>query len=178
MKLLFDFLPVVLFFITYKAYDIYTATLVIMVALSIQTTIFWIKHKKIDFNHTITLVLVMILGVATLIFKNEIFIKWKPTAINWTFAVLLLGSQFIGTKTIIQRLMGNKITLPEIVWTRLNMSWAIFFIVSGIANIYVAYNFSTATWVNFKVFGVLGGTLAFGIAQSLYLAKHLKEAPQ
>ncbi|MBU0744074.1 MAG: septation protein A [Gammaproteobacteria bacterium] len=175
MKLLFDFFPIALFFLGFKFYGIYVATTIMIVASLLQTGLFWLKHKRVEIAHMVTLALVLMLGAATLLFHNELFIKWKPTAIYWVFALLLLGSQVIGTKPLIERLMGSKITLPKNVWYKLNISWAMFFIVMGWANLYVAYKFNTNVWVNFKLFGALGGTLIFGILQSLYMAKYLKE---
>ena len=172
--MLFDFLPILLFFVGYKLYGIYAATIIIIIASLLQTGIFWLKHRKVEFMHITTLVLVLILGTATILLKNEMFIKWKPTAIYWIFSMAFLGSQIIGKKTLIERLMGSKITLPKNVWQNLNISWAIFFIGMGVANIYIAYKFNTDIWVNFKLFGTLGGTLIFGILQSIYMAKYLK----
>lgn len=177
MKLLFDFFPIVLFFICYKFYGIYVATITIIIASLLQTGTFWLKHRRIEFTHGITLVLVIILGAATLFFHNELFIKWKPTAIYWVFALLFWGSQIMGMKPLLERLMGSKITLPHNIWQRLNLSWAIFFACMGGVNLYVAYYFNTDIWVNFKLFGTLGGTIVFVILQSLYMAKYLK-SPQ
>lgn len=174
MKLLFDFFPIALFFAAYKFYGIFTATIVAMIAVLLQVGFFWFKHRRIEITHAITLILILVLGTATLFSHNEIFIKWKPTAIYWVFALLFLGSQFIGKKTFIQHLMDNKITLPQSIWQKLNWSWAIFFGLMGTINLYVAYHFNTNTWVNFKLFGALGGTVIFGILQSLYMAKYLK----
>lgn len=174
MKLLFDFLPVALFFLSYKFYGIYIATAVVMIASSLQIGVFWIKHRKIKITHAITLALVLILGGATLFFRNDLFIKWKPTAVFWVFSLLFLGSQLIGTKPLIQRMMNDKVTLPQKIWKNLNLSWAIFFGCIGTINLYIAYNFDTNVWVAFKLFGVLGSTMAFGILQSFYMAKYLK----
>lgn len=173
--MLFDLLPIALFFIGYKFYGIYVATAIIIIASVLQTAFFWFKHRKFEFTHSVTLILVLILGTATILLKNEMFIKWKPTAIYEIFALVFLGSQIIGKKTLIERLMGSKITLPKKVWIRLNISWAIFFACMGAVNIYVAYNYNTDAWVNFKLFGTLGGTLLFGILQSLYMAKYLED---
>jgi len=107
--------------------------------------------------------------------QDEMFIKWKPTVINWLFAVAFIGSQFIGKKSIIQRMMGDHMVLPANIWLHLNIAWTLFFIALGFANLYVVYNFDTATWVNFKLFGLLGLTFAFVIAQSLYVARFIKE---
>jgi intracellular septation protein len=174
MKLLFDFFPIILFFGAYKFYGIYIATIVAMIASLLQVGYFWFRHGKVEISHIITLVLILTLGAATIFLHNELFIKWKPTAVYWAFATLLLGSQFIGTKTFIQRLMGDKISLPQSVWQRLNTSWMLFFFCMGGINLYVAYNYTTDTWVNFKLFGTLGGTIIFGILQSLYMVKYLK----
>jgi intracellular septation protein len=171
MKLLFDFFPIVLFFIGYKFYGIFIATIIGMIASLLQVGFFWFKHRRIEITHAITLILILVLGAATLFLHNAIFIKWKPTAIYWVFSLLFLGSQLIGTKPFIQHLMGDKITLPQNVWQRLNLSWAMFFVLMGGINLYVAYQFSTDVWVNFKLFGTLGSTIVFGILQSIYILK-------
>ena len=178
MKMLFDFFPVLLFFVVFKMYDIYTATAVLMIACLIQTVGHRLMHGVFEKSHLITLVLVTIFGGLTLVLQDEVFIKWKPTAINWLFAVVFVGSQFIGEKTIIERMMGSNIELPSHVWTRLNLAWALFFVVLGALNIYVAFSFDTDTWVNFKLFGLMGLTLAFVVAQSLYLMPYFKQAEE
>lgn len=178
MKLLFDFFPILLFFIGYKFFGIYVATIVAMAASLFQVGYFWIKHRRLEITHIITLVLFLVLGTATVLLRNEIFIKWKPTAVYWVFSLLLLGSQLIGSQPFIQRLMGDKITLPQNVWQRLNLSWAIFFGCMGGVNLYIAYKFNTNIWVNFKLFGILGSTIAFGILQSFYMAKYLKHSQE
>lgn len=175
MKMLFDFLPILLFFIAFKFYGIYVATSVAMAASVIQTTGYWVKYKRFENMHLITMSLVVTLGAATLFLHNPLFIKWKPTAIYWVFAVFFMGSQFIGKKTVIQRMMDNKIDLPDIVWQRLNLSWAVFFTLLGAANVYVVYHFSTNTWVNFKLFGTMGLTLAFIILQAIYMSRFVKQ---
>jgi intracellular septation protein len=174
MKFLFDFFPILLFFIAFKVYGIFTATAVLMVATLLQVGYFWIKNRHLENIHIITLVLVLTLGSATLFFQDILFIKWKPTAIYWVFALLFLGSQFIGTKTIMQRMLDNKLELPSIAWRRLNMSWAGFFMAMGFINLYVVYNFSTDVWVNFKLFGTLGLTLIFIVIQAIYMGKHMQ----
>lgn len=180
MKFLFDFFPILLFFLSYKIYDIYVATAVIIVASVIQVGWVWIKHRRIENMHLVTLVLVIVLGGATLLLHDENFIKWKPTVVNWAFAVAFLGSQFIGKKNLIQRMLEGQIavTLSK-VWKHLNMAWVAFFTAMGVINLYVAFNFDTDTWVNFKLFGMMGLTLVFVIAQSLYLAQYIvPEEPQ
>ena len=125
--------------------------------------------------HVITLVLTVILGGLTLLLKDIRFIKWKPTAVNWIFALVFLGSQFVGKKPIIRRMMDHAISVPDEIWTKLNMGWVVFFIFSGIANLYVAYNFSTEFWVNFKVYGLLGLTFIFAIGQAMYMSRYIKD---
>ena len=174
MKLLFDFLPVLLFFIAYKLYDIYVATAVIIITSILQVAWVWFRHHRVENMHLVTLVLVVVLGSATLLFHDEIFIKWKPTVVNWLFALAFLGSQFIGHKNLLQRMLESQIAVdtPDI-WLRLNLIWVSFFTLMGLINLYVAFNFSTDTWVNFKLFGMMGLTMIFIIAQSIYLAQHI-----
>jgi len=175
MKLLLDFFPIIFFFIAFKMYDIYVATAVLIIASLIQTSAHWLMHRRFEKMHVITLVLVCVFGGLTLILQDEMFIKWKPTVINWLFAAAFIGSQFIGKKSIIQRMMGDHMVLPANIWLHLNIAWTLFFIALGIANLYVVYNFDTETWVNFKLFGLLGLTFVFVIAQSLYVARFIKE---
>lgn len=174
MKLLFDLFPVILFFIAFKMYDIYVATAVAIVASIAQVAYVYAKDKRVEKMHLITLALIVILGGATLIFQDEDFIKWKPTVVNWGFALVFLGSHYIGQKPIIRRMMDQAITLPDRVWVNLSYMWVAFFIFSGVANIYVAYQFDTDTWVNFKLFGLMGLTLLFIIIQGLYISRYIK----
>ena len=173
MKLLYDFFPILLFFIAYKAYDIYVATAVAIAAAFVQVGLYWVKHRRFENTHLLTLGLLVVFGGLTLALHDPVFIKWKPTLVNWLFAIGFLGSHFIGRKPLVERMMGHAVTLPAPIWSRLNQAWIWFFVVMGVLNLYVAYNFSEDTWVNFKLFGMLGLTLAFVIAQSLYLSRHL-----
>lgn len=189
MKLLFDFLPIVLFFLAYKfgggSYDfnghvyqiegIYAATIVMIIASLFQVAYTWLAHKKVEKSHLITLVLVVVLGGATLWLHNPDFIKWKPTAVNWLFAVAFIAASLFTEKSLLERMMAQHIQLPEFVWFRLNVAWILFFVLSGLLNLYVAFSFDEATWVNFKLFGMLGLTIVFIILQSLYLARHAIE---
>lgn len=175
MKLLYDFFPILLFFIAYKLYGIYAATAVAIVASFVQVGMFWVKHRRFENMHLVTLAVIAVFGGATLLLENEIFIKWKPTVVNWLFALVFLGSQFIGRKTLVERIMSANITLPATVWGRLNLSWVAFFVTLGLANLYVVYHFDTETWVNFKLFGMLGLTFAFILLQGMFLSRYLKE---
>ena len=180
MKLLFDFFPVVLFFIAFKLHDdpqqgILVATGVIIVATIVQVAITWARQRRVEKMHLVTLSLVVIFGGATLLLKDEIFIKWKPTVVNWLFAAAFLLSQFVGRKNLVQRMMDESVKLPDYAWRRLNLSWVVFFLLMGMLNIYVVYHFDTDTWVNFKLFGLLGLTLVFVVAQGFYLVRHMPD---
>jgi len=178
MKFLFDLFPIILFFVAYKMYDIYVATAVAIAAAFVQTGLFWIRHRKFEKMHLITLGILVLFGGLTLILRDPVFIKWKPTVVNWLFGATFLGSQFIGEKTLVERMMGHAINAPGAVWQRLNIAWVIFFIFMGVINIYVAYTFSEATWVNFKLFGMMGLTLVFVFAQAFYLSRYMETDEQ
>ena len=151
------------------------ATAVIMVATLIQISVTWFRARKIEKMHVITLVLVLVLGGATLILQNELFFKWKPTVVNWLFGLVFLGSQFIGKKPIVRRMMESQIQVPDFVWLRLNLAWSTFFIAMGVINLYVVYNFSTDTWVDFKLYGLIGLTIIFVFAQGFYLVRYIED---
>ena len=151
-----------------------TAIIVAMLAIVLQLAVSWIKQRRFETMQLITAALIIVLGGISLLFHNELFFKWKPTAVNWIFALLFMGSNLIGNKPLIQRIMEKNVSLPTNVWARLNYAWILFFVLMGIANLYVVYNFSTDTWVNFKLFGVLGLTLVFVILQAIYLSRHLE----
>ncbi len=174
MKFLFDLFPIILFFIAYKMYDIYVATAVAIAAAFVQTGLFWLKHRKFEKMHLITLAILVVFGGLTLILRDPVFIKWKPTVVNWLFGATFLGSQFIGDKTLVERMMSHAITAPVAIWQRINWAWVVFFIAMGVLNIYVAYNYSEATWVNFKLFGMMGLTLVFVFGQAFYLSRYME----
>lgn len=177
MKFLFDFFPILLFFVAYKVYGIYVATAVAIAASFAQVGFFWAKHRRFENMHLVTLALIAVLGGATLWLQDEEFIKWKPTVVNWLFGLVFLGSRFIGSAPLVKRMMSSAISLPETVWQRLNTVWGAFFIALGFVNLYVMYNFDTDTWVNFKLFGLMGLTLAFVLAQAFYLTRYMKPEP-
>jgi intracellular septation protein len=175
MKFLVDFFPILLFFVTFKLYDIFLATVVAIVATAVQVGLVWSTKRKVEPTHLITLVLIVVFGGATLYFKDELFIKWKPTVVNWLFGAGFLLSQVLGSRTVIERMLGGNIELPRSVWRRLNLMWAAFFIAMGFINLFVVYTFDTETWVNFKLFGLLGLTLLFVVFQSIYLSRYISE---
>ena len=175
MKFLFDLFPVILFFIAYKIHGIFIATAVAIAASFLQVGLHWLKHRRVENTHLVTLVLLVVFGGLTLILQDETFIKWKPSIINWLFGIVFFGSQFIGEKTIVERMLGGNISLPSFVWPKLNMAWAVFFIALGFANLYVMSYYDTDTWVNFKLFGMMGLTMLFLLAQGIYLTQHIQE---
>ncbi len=174
MSQLFELIPLLGFFIAYKAVDIYLAVIVLMALMALGLVILKVQKKTITNMQWISFVLVLIFGGITLAFRNEMFIKWKPTVLNWGFGLAFLVSHFM-KKTFTERLLSAaKIEAPVAVWKKLNLSWIIFFALSGALNIIVAYQFSTDVWVNFKLFGLFGLTFLFAIGQALYLKNHLK----
>ena len=178
MKQLFEFIPIILFFIAFKLYDIYVATAVVIVATLIQVTITWFKYKKVETMQWITLGLILVMGGATLYLQDEQFIKWKLTIIEWLFGLAFLGSQFFGKKPFVERMMGASLELPSPVWKRLNLMWATFFISVGFINIYVMQNYTTDDWVTFKTFGVPGLMIIFIILQMIYIYKYIPETEE
>jgi len=200
-KLLFDLFPVILFFIAYKIGDanaevtrslmasvglpqptgtgekpgIYLATLVAIVASFGQ--IGWVKLRghKVDTMLWVTLGIIVVFGGATLWLHDASFIKWKPTVLYWVFAAIIFGAAAFG-RNVIRSLMSKQMELPDIAWGRLNASWGGFFAFMGLANLIVAFNFSTDAWVNFKLFGSLGLMLVFVIGQSMMLTRYLDKA--
>jgi intracellular septation protein len=178
MKFLFDLLPVILFFVVFKFAGIYAATGVAIAATFAQ--IGWLKfrRRKVDTMMWVSLGIIVVFGGATLLLKDETFIKWKPTVLYWLFSATLLGGQLLLGKNLIRSVMGAQIVLPEPVWRKLTWSWAGFFAVMGAANLYVAFHFSTDTWVNFKLFGGMGLMLVFVVLQALYLSRYMQEKEQ
>jgi intracellular septation protein len=174
MKMFYDFFPIIIFFIVYKIWGIYAATVAAIAVSGLQLAIHWLRHRRVDHLQIITFFLILILGSLTIFLHNPRFIQWKPTVIYWAFAITFVGSHFIGKKPVICYLLDKKVTLPTRVWTYLSFSWVVFFIIVGTINLFVVYLCSESTWVNFKLFGVLGLTLLFAIAQSFYLARHVK----
>lgn len=179
MKLLLDFLPIVIFFGVYKyTGDIITATAVLIPATLLQMGYTWFKEKRIEKMQLVTLILVIVMGGATVALQDKTFIQWKPTVVNWLFGIVFLGSQFIGSKTIVERIMAGNIDLPNHAWRTLNLSWVIFFLLMGVINLWVAYNFSEEIWVDFKLFGMLGLTIIFIVLQGVYMSRHMKSNDQ
>ncbi|HBX27421.1 MAG TPA: septation protein A [Gammaproteobacteria bacterium] len=177
MKLLIDFLPILIFFGAYKATgNLITATTILIPVTVIQVTAVYLITKKLEKMALITLSLVIILGGLTILLNDGWFIKWKPTVVNWLFAATFFCSHFVGQKPIIERLLSQAIALDSRRWLKLSYAWILFFTVSGTLNLFVAYQFSEDAWVNFKLFGQLGLTVIFLILQGAWIAKHGSEA--
>ena len=174
MKFLFDLFPVILFFIAFKLQGIYVATAVAIAASFAQIGWLWLRRRKIDAMLWVSLAIIVVFGSATLLLHDETFIKWKPTVLYWMFALVLSVSAVFFRKNLIRSMMGEQMQLPDAAWSKLNFSWAGFFACMGFLNLYVAFNYSTDTWVNFKLFGGMGLMLAFVIGQGLFLAKYVE----
>lgn len=174
MQLLFDFLPIIAFFVAYKFADIYVATVVIIVATVIQVSIHWLRTRRVNPMHIVSACLILVFGGLTLWIRDTAFIMWKPTVVNWLFAAAFLVSLWrrVGDRPLIQRLMNStdaKFELSPALWRQLNWMWIGFFVLMGAANLAVFNYFDEATWVNFKLFGMLGLTLAFIVAQGFWI---------
>ena len=208
MKLLFDFLPIALFFAVFKYAEshreaaaafatsqlgfmvsggtvgpteapVLLATVVVIIATLAQVIWLKLRGRRVDAMLWVSLGLVAVLGGATIYFHNETFIKWKPSVLYWAMGLSLWLSPLLFGRNLLRVLLGEQMELPDRVWHRLNFAWVAFFALMGLLNLWVAYHFSTDTWVNFKLFGGLGLMLLFTLAQGLYLSRHLKtdEAP-
>ena len=203
MKLLLDFLPIILFFGTYKYAEshkdwaaafatehfgfivsggivgakeapVLLSTVVVIVATFAQIAYLYARGRKIDTMLWVSLGLVVALGGATIWFHNEEFIKWKPTVLYWAMALALWSGPVLFGRNLLQKMMGDQVRLPDPVWARLNVAWIAFFFSMGVLNRYVAWRYSTDTWVNFKLFGSMGLMILFMVAQGFYLTRHLE----
>jgi len=189
VKQFIDFIPLLLFFIVYKTDPriveiaghslsgggIYSATAMLIVSSLVVYGFLFFKQRKLEKSQWLTLIACLVFGSLTLAFHSETFLKWKAPVVNWLFALAFAGSHFIGDKLLIKRIMGHALTLPDAVWTRLNLAWIAFFIFCGAANLFVAFTYQSI-WVDFKVFGSLGMTVLFLVAQGIYLSRHLHDA--
>ena len=203
MKFLFDFLPIVLFFIAFRVADghadaaarfatehfgfmvsggvvgpgeapVLLATAVVIAATGVQIALFLAARRKIDTMLWVTFAVVTVLGGATIWFHNPTFIKWKPSVLYWATGIVFWLSQSLFHKNLLKSVLGEQIEMPEAIWWRLNLAWVVFFGVMGVVNLYVAYNFSTSTWATFKVFGLTGFMLLFMLVQGFAVARHAK----
>ncbi len=170
MQLLLDFFPIIAFFAAYQLAGVFAATATLIVAVLAVTAWQWHRHRKLNPMTLVTAVVVLIFGSLTLILHDEMFIKWKVTVVYWLLASVLFISQFVGGRSLVRRMLGSTVQLPDAVWAQLNMIYTGFFIFLGALNLYVVYHYSTDTWVKFKFIGLTSLLVVFAIAQSLWLA--------
>lgn len=177
MPLIYEILPVFLFFIAFKFYDIYVATLVGIIATLIQVIVYRYLQGRFESKQVITLGVFILFGGLTIYFHDPIFVKWKPTIIFWIFALVAMCFQLFTRKPVMERLMGNvfkeKAEVPKQVWKNLSIAWIMFSIIVGAVNLYIAYYFDNNAWVNFKFYGLTSALILFSLAQTAYLMKHL-----
>jgi intracellular septation protein len=204
MKLLFDMFPVLLFFLAYMGakqapeaarglvagllagvgagaeVTLQQAPILLATAVAIAATmaqVGWLlaRGRKVDRMLWISLAIIVVMGGATLWLRDATFIKWKPTVLYWAFAGVLLGAEYVFARNLIRAMMEKQLTLPDAVWSRLNLSWGVFFILMGVINLFVAYRFSESTWVNFKLFGGIGLMVLFVLLQGMYLSRYVQD---
>ena len=174
MHVLADYFPLLLFFVAFKLWGIYTATAVAIVASGLQILYFHRVRGKVAPVHWVSLALIVVFGGATLLLHDETFIKWKPTVLYWLFAVVLATGRLLFRRNLIGALLPA-LALPEPVWARVTWAWVGFLVAMGAANLYVASNFATDTWVNFKVWGGIGLFLLAAVGTVASVARYLPE---
>lgn len=204
MKLILDFLPLFLFFATYKIASVHAqnaatlatqwlgslvmggvvgpcegpvllATVVVMAATLFQVAWMRLNRRKIDLALWISLVIVVVFGGATIWYHSETFIKWKPSVILWVMGMIFLISQTLFQRNILRSTLGEELELPDLVWKRLNFAWVIYFVVMGVLNLWVAYSFSTSAWADFHTFGSTGLSIAFLFGQGIYMSRYQQQ---
>ena len=189
MKQLLEFVPIALFFISYQmngetirlgdwAYTmdgIYSATLILMIATTVQVFGLALWERKFEKRGLWMLAAILLSGAATVVLRNELFIQWKPTIFNWALGILFIGSQFIGKKTIMERTLGAQLQLPKRAWTTLNLVWASHFTIVGGLNLWVAYTFSEDAWVSYKLYSAIGFTVVLTILTAIIMTPYLKK---
>ncbi|MEO1034626.1 MAG: inner membrane-spanning protein YciB [Pseudomonadota bacterium] len=174
MQVVFDYLPVVAFIGAYAlTKDFFIATMVLMAAMPIMLIGSWLVSKKINKIHLVSTALVLVLGAITIIFRNPLFLAWKPTVLNWALGVVCFGSNWVGRVPLMQRLLGSNVELEPAQWRGLTNAWGVFFLVIGAVNLFVYYSFSEETWVYFKLWGLMGMTFLFAIAQAVWMTQAL-----
>jgi intracellular septation protein len=175
MHAIFEYVPLVIFFIFYKTFDIYWATASLIVTSFLQILYYLVRRQPVPTRNWIFFALIAVFGSLTIFLHDDLFLKWKVTVINGFFAIALLVSHHIFNKNLIKKLLGEALTLPASTWGKLNFAWAMFFAFCGVLNLYIAFNFEQDVWVNFKVFGLTGLTFAFAIGSMLSLYKYLPQ---
>lgn len=191
MKQILDLIPLILFFVAFKMdgetlqlfgfshqFDgIFSATAVLMVATAIQLLMTRLITGKVEKQLLWLFAVIVVAGSATLILRNELFIQWKPTVFNWGLALVLIGGLIFGKQSLLEKMLGQQIELPPIAWTRLNQLWIANFLIVGALNIYVAYNYSQAAWVDYKLYSSIGFTLLLMTLTMVVVFPHMKDQP-
>lgn len=175
MNTLIDLAPALLFLGAWKLYDIYTATVVLIAAMFLLVAWYWVRERRLHKTHLITALVALVFGGLTLYVHDATFIKFKPTVVYGIFALALLGSHVIGDRVLMARLPQKTITLPDAVWRKVNLAWALFFVFCALLNVYIAFNFSEAVWINVKTFGFSGLMLVFMLAHLPFLKPYLPQ---
>jgi intracellular septation protein len=170
MQLLFDFLPLIAFFVAFMAFDLYVATATIIVVMALQIAYQWFRHRKVNKMLLISGALVAVFGGLTLALRNPLFIQWKVTVVNWLFAAGFLGSQLFGTTTFTERIMGHAVELDKAAWRQLNTLWIINFAVIGALNLYIMFNFDLQVWAYFKTWGMIALSLLMAVGQAIWIS--------
>jgi len=174
MKQWLDFIPLFVFFATYKIWGIFPATKVLIASSIIVYGGMWLKYKHLESNQKIILIITILLGSATLLLHDEAYLKWKAPIVYWLTAVAYLGSMYIGKEPLVQKMLGAAFEMPAAIWRKLNIAWIVFFIFTGASNAYVAFHFEKY-WVDFKIFGSMAMLIIFMIGQFVLLSRYLKQ---
>lgn len=190
MMQLLELLPLVIFVLVFRAkghsidlgdfhyaFDgIYSATAALMIATCLQVLFVWLWKRALEKRLLWLLASVLVFGSATLLLRNQLFIQWKPTVFNWVLCLLLLGSHWLTEKNLVQRLVGQQLSLPDAICNRVMYVWAVYFFIVGALNLVVAYNMSEAFWVDYKLWSSIGFTLLITVITALIVAPYMKEA--
>lgn len=189
MQQILELVPIILFFLAYKmdgetiefasyshTFDgIFSATAVLMLATALQVLITWLISKKVEKKLWWLLLAIWVFGAATLVFRNELFIQWKPTIFNWGLAAVFLGTMLLGKRSLLERMLGSQLKLPNNIWNQLNFLWISNFVLVGALNIYVAYGYSQDTWVTYKLYSAIGFTIVLMIITMMIVYPHIKD---
>jgi intracellular septation protein len=178
MDLLIALFPVAVFFTVYRLQGIYAATVAIILALGVSIVVEWWRHRKLNMMLVVSAGFALVLGGITLALRNPLYIQWKFTIVYWLFAAAFLGSQFIGSKTLTERVMGAAIELESALWRQLNLMWVVAFGLIGAINLFVVYHYDEATWVNFKLFGTLGFIVVTALAQGVWITFRTRDSSE
>lgn len=176
MDFLIDLVPALPFLlVAFGLADIFLATQLAMGAAALQLAASRWRYGKIKRMHLFTFVAIILFGSITLLLRDALFIKLKPTALNWGFALVFLCAPIFFGKNLLKMMLGEKLTLPDFAWGRLNLMWVIYFFLIGATNLYIALNFSETVWSKFRVFGMYGALLVFMVVQGFYIYRHMPQ---